>query len=152
MNNFETNLFKANSICEGNYNYCTNFSRIYTFTTENISGYLKYFDLKDKTLLTVGSSGDQILNAYFYGARDITLYDINPYAKYYIYLKVAAILSLDYKEFQYFFFKYGLNEYGNKEYNNKKMFLKETFNNLYIWSFNNVWNIFYFRNNKRICN
>lgn len=125
MNSFESNLNKAISICDGNCIYRDYFYRIYTFTTENISGYLKYFDLKDKKLLTVGSSGDQILNAYFNGAKDITLFDINPYTKYYIYLKIAAILSLDYKEFQEFFFKHGLEEYYNK-----KMFSKELFDKI----------------------
>lgn len=115
MNLFESNLYKAISTCDGNLKHCSEFSRIYTFTTENISSYLKYFDLKNKKLLTVGSSGDQILNAYYYGARDITLYDINIYAKYYVYLKIAAILSLNYKEFQEFFLKYKRNGYDNKK-------------------------------------
>jgi len=125
MGNFETNLYKAQSICEGKLIHLTEYSKIYTFTTENISEYIKYFDLNNKSLLTVGSSGDQILNAFFSGARDITLYDINPYAKYYVYLKIAAILSLDYIEFQNFFFKHGLEEYYNK-----KMFSKDLFNKI----------------------
>lgn len=124
MHRFETILNKAISTCEDNFRYSNEFSRLYTFTTENISGYLKYFNLKDKKLLTVGSSGDQILNAYFNGARDITLYDINEYAKYYIYLKIAAILSLNYTEFQYFFFKNGLTEYTNKQMFNSELFNK----------------------------
>lgn len=131
MNNLEFNLMKAKSICDGKFIYCEPYSRIYTFTTENINGYIKYFDLKNKSLLTVGSSGDQILNAYFYGARDITLFDINPYAKYYVYLKVAAILSLTYNEFQCFFFKRGSDNNSNKDvfspnlFNKMKLIMKE---------------------------
>ena len=131
MNNLEFNLMKAKSICDGKFIYCEPYSRIYTFTTENINGYIKYFDLKNKSLLTVGSSGDQILNAYFYGARDITLFDINPYAKYYVYLKVAAILSLTYDEFQCFFFKRGIDNNSNKDvfspnlFNKMKLIMKE---------------------------
>ena len=131
MNNLELNLMKAKSICDGKFIYCEPYSRIYTFTTENINGYIKYFDLKNKSLLTVGSSGDQILNAYFYGARDITLFDINPYAKYYVYLKVAAILSLTYNEFQCFFFKRGSDNNSNKDvfspnlFNKMKLIMKE---------------------------
>ena len=34
------------------------FKLIYKFTTENISGYIKEFDFKKKSLLTVGSSVD----------------------------------------------------------------------------------------------
>lgn len=128
MDNFETNLYKALSICgesRGSFKYLTEYSKIYTFTTENINGYMEYFDLKNKNLLTLGSSRDQILNSFFYGARDITLFDINPYAKYYVYLKVAAISSLNYEEFQNFFFLHGITECDNK-----KMFCKELFNKI----------------------
>lgn len=122
MDNFETNLHKASSICDGDFIYWTEWSKIYTFTTENVNGYINYFELDGKSLLTVGSSGDQILNAFYYGARDITLYDINPFAKYQVYLKAAAILSLDYIEFQNFFF-----QHGTQDYYNKKMFSRELF-------------------------
>ena len=93
------------------------FMRIYTFTTENIGGYIDFFDLKDKSLLTIGSSGDQILNSYLKGCRDITLLDINPYAKYYIYLKIAGIVSLNYQEFQEFFFVWLGSKFNYKRYN-----------------------------------
>ena len=93
------------------------YKRIYPFTTENINGYIDYFDLKNKSLLTVGSSGDQILNAYKNGCKDITLLDINPFSKYYINLKIASILSLNYQEFQKFFFKFIGNIVNNKRFN-----------------------------------
>ena len=121
--NFNENLYKASSICEGTFNCKSEFSRIYTFTTENISGYIDYFDFNNKSLLTVGSSGDQILNAFYNGARDITLFDINEYAKYYVYLKISAILSLSYKEFKLFFFKHGITTFKR----NELMFSKEIF-------------------------
>ena len=93
------------------------YMKIYSFTTENINGYIDLFDLYNKSLLTVGSSGDQILNSYYNGARDITLLDINPFAKYYVNLKIAGIISLTYQEFQEFFFKWINKEYNNKRYN-----------------------------------
>lgn len=128
MSNLETNLYRASSICEGNFTYLKDYSKTYTFTTENINGYIKYFDLKRKRLLTVGSSGDQVLNAFFYGARDITLYDINPYAKYYVYLKIATILSIEYMEFQEFFFKREIHNL--KDYYNRKMFCKDLYDKI----------------------
>ena len=126
MGNFDANLYRALSICDGDFRYLSEYSKVYTFTTENISGYIEYLDLTNKSLLTVGSSGDQILNAFYCGARDITLYDINPFAKYYIYLKIASILSLNYTEFQQFFYKHGLNG----EYNNHDMFSIELFSKI----------------------
>ena len=99
------------------------YKRIYSFTTENINGYIDYFDLKNKSLLTVGSSGDQILNAYYKGCRDITLLDINPFASYYINLKIAGIISFNYSEFQDFFFKF-IDETVNQKRYNLEMFNK----------------------------
>ncbi len=123
MNSFEINLDRAISLCDGDFKYITDFFRIYSFATENVSGYIDYFDLKDKSLLTVGSSGDQILNAFYNGARDITLFDINPYAKYYVYLKISSILSLSYEEFKSFFFQYVTSPFKK----NDAMFSKDLF-------------------------
>jgi len=126
MGSFDDNLYKASSICDGMFYFSSEFSKMYTFTTENISGYINHFDFNNKSLLTVGSSGDQVLNAFYSGARDITLFDINEYAKYYVYLKIAAILSLSYKEFILFFFKRNVDSYGE----NKCMFSKVLFNKI----------------------
>ena len=93
------------------------YNRIYSFTTENVSDYLKHFTFKNKSLLTVGSSGDQILNSYLYGARDITLLDVNTYAPYYIYLKAAGVFSLTYQEFKEFFYLNHGNKLNYNRYN-----------------------------------
>lgn len=96
-------LSLATRRCSGDYIHeWQYFYNIYPFTTENISGYIDYFDLTNKSLLTVGSSGDQILNAILMGARDITQVDINPFSKYYYYLKMAGIIELDMDEFLLF--------------------------------------------------
>lgn len=39
------------------------FYTLYPFTTENINGYIDLFNLKDKSLLILGSSSDQAINA-----------------------------------------------------------------------------------------
>lgn len=126
MKSFEQKLSEAITLCEGKFLHFKNgFHQYYPFTTENIADYINFFDLENKSLLTVGSSGDQILNAYLHGARDITLIDVNEYAKFYIYLKISAILCLNYSEFKEFFF-----EYGNGSYYNKKRYSNETFSKL----------------------
>lgn len=97
MNNFDEILIKAIKQCKNeDYDF---FSNIYPFTTENIAGYIDEFNLSNKSLLTVGSSADQILNAILYGCKNITLFDINPYVKFYYYLKVACILTLNMEEY-----------------------------------------------------
>ena len=76
---------------------------IYPFATENIGGYIDCFNLKDRSLLTVGSSGDQAINAALRGCKDITILDMVPDTRYYYYLKIAGLLSLSKDEFLNFF-------------------------------------------------
>ena len=123
MELLKDNLLRSKSLCDCKNIFRHQFSNIFSFTTENISGYLEYFDFNNKSLLTVGSSGDQILNSFYCGARNITLFDINEYAKYYVYLKIAAIASLNYKDFQDFFFK-RVNAFNENELMFSKTFFK----------------------------
>lgn len=105
--NFETIMINAIKRCEGmiieDKAFRKGFHQIYPFATENISGYIENFELPDKSLLTVGSSLDQVLNAITYDCKDITVADINPYIKYYYNLKKAALLELNKAEFLKFF-------------------------------------------------
>ncbi len=100
-------IFKAQDII--NNNFCHTFSKLYSFTTENINGYINDFDLFNKSLLTVGSSLDQCINAILMGCSDVTVMDINPFVKYYFYLKKAAILTLNYEDYYNFFQDYESN-------------------------------------------
>ena len=76
---------------------------LYKFTTENISGYINEFNLKNKNLLTVGSSSDQAINANFYGCNDVTVVDLNRNTPFFFLLKKAAMFCLDYEEFLRYF-------------------------------------------------
>ena len=103
------------------------FNYLYPFTTENINAYLNKFDLKDKSLFTVGSSSDQALNAILCGCNDITLYDVCPFTKVYYYLKMAAIKTLSREEYLKFFcHKY----YIKYIFNNIHTFDKNTFSKI----------------------
>lgn len=75
------------------------YSRMYRMTTENISGFLNKYDLKDKKVLTVAGSGDQRLNCYSLGAKDVTCFDVNPLCELHLKLKDSALENLSYKEF-----------------------------------------------------
>ena len=74
------------------------FEKIYPFTTENIAGYIKEMDVKDKSVLTVGSSSDQVFNSLLLGAKDVTLFDINESAPLFYELKRDFILKYDREE------------------------------------------------------
>ena len=100
------------------------FYKIYPFTTENIDGYIDLFNLKNKSLLTVGSSFDQIINASLKECKNITSLDICHNSKYYYYLKIAALLELNRKEFLEFLCGTNYTEYHRK---NLKLFNRNTF-------------------------
>ena len=121
-------LERARDKCSGwaiSYPFHT-FDKMYPFTTENISGYIDKFDLKDKSLLTVGSSCDQVINASLKGCRDITLLDICPYTEDYYHLKTSAIEELDYDDFFKFLCHKGYYSIYIDNFNalNKKLFQK----------------------------
>ena len=79
------------------------FYKVYPLSNEYLKDYFSLLDLKNKKVLTVGSSGDQILYAIACGAKEVSNVDINPYAKFYIDFKISAIKLLKYKEFKKFF-------------------------------------------------
>ncbi|MCI8575573.1 MAG: DUF3419 family protein, partial [Bacilli bacterium] len=104
MNNslgFEQLIKNAIDKCDGMFvdDIAKAFQLLYPFTTENINGYINYFKLYHKTLLTVGSSGDQIINASLFDCKDIVCLDICPYTKFYFYLKLSSLLELDRENF-----------------------------------------------------
>lgn len=90
-------LYKPSTLCN-----FSDFSQFYVYSTENIAGYINEFELENKSLMTVGSSGDQVISAISHGCTDITHFDINPYSKFYIYLKLASILALSQDNFREF--------------------------------------------------
>lgn len=100
MENFSVildNAIKRIEYMDNNIKYP--FSLLYPFTTENINGYINLFNLENRSLLTVGSSLDQAFNAILYNPSNITVLDINPYIKYYYYLKLASIIRLPFDEY-----------------------------------------------------
>lgn len=78
-------------------------SKIYVYATEMVAEYYSFFDISGKSVLTIIGSGDQILNAYFFGAKDVTGFDINNRSEFFVNLKIEAIRKLKYNEFLLFF-------------------------------------------------
>lgn len=69
------------------------FNEVYPFTTEMISGYVDFLNVKDKDILTVGSSFDQAFNFLLYGAKSVTVVDINERLKEFYQAKKEILLS-----------------------------------------------------------
>ena len=74
--------------------------KVYPFTNENLYQLFHQLDVKGKSVATTGSSGDQILAALLFGAKDVTLVDGNLYSKPFIDYKFACIKNLSYEEFK----------------------------------------------------
>jgi len=100
----QEDLKSALERCNGTYKPIHQFWHIYAFNTENIKGYIEHLDINNKSVLTVGSSGEQVINAQICGAKTITLYDVNNFAGYYTWLKIAGIMALSYDDYLRFFF------------------------------------------------
>jgi len=81
----------------------TSDAQMYIYATEMVAHYYKPFKLEDKRVLTIIGSGDQVLNAMFYGAKEVIGFDINRNSLFLTELKISAILVLSYKEFLEFF-------------------------------------------------
>lgn len=90
-------MVKAQDVINNQYD--TDDNKMYNYTKENISGYINQFDLYNKSLLTVDSSLDQVMNAIYKCSKDITIINSNRFLKYYFYLKKAALLSLKYNQY-----------------------------------------------------
>ncbi len=81
-----------------------NDSIIYKGTNERQVEYHHHLIGKKDILTTMGSS-DQILNSMLVNPNSITAFDISRFPKYFLYLKLAAVLNLSYEEFMFFFFE-----------------------------------------------
>jgi len=112
---------------------------LYPFTNENIKGYYSDIDFNDKDVLCVTSSGDHALNAILNGAKSVSSFDINPLAKYYLELKIAAIKTLTLEEFIMFFYNKKITTY--KYCLNKKIY--EKFNNNLCNEYREFWDYFF---------
>ena len=119
------------------------FFDIYSFSNENIKGYVPLFDLKNKSLLTVGSSSDQVFNAAYVGCEDITVCDICSLTDYYYYLKLTTLLMFSRDDFlKYLCQTYLGTGHNNSGFLNKEIFDKEkdllkklSYEAYYVWDY-----------------
>ena len=91
------------------------YSQIYSFTTENLSGYLPQIPLNGARVLAVGGSGDTIVNTIMMGANEVVSFDINVLAGLYTDLKLAALQQLNFEDFKKFLMRQTENGGQNKQ-------------------------------------
>ena len=83
-------LLKNNTIVSDFADF-TKYSSTYLATNENQVSALENFNVKDKDILCVTSSGDFALNVLSLGASKVVTFDLNKFAKYVLALKIATI-------------------------------------------------------------
>lgn len=114
---------KANDIItNGNEKY----PLIKSFAGENIKGYLQHFKIKGGSIATVGSSGDQAISALVAGAESVLICDTCPFTGAFTDLKLAALQSLNRKDFIDFLSQQENTQrgYGNDDFLSRKKFKK----------------------------
>lgn len=120
---------------KGSFNgYFKGYSMLYSMTTENISGFINQYNLKNKRVLTVAGSGDQRLNCLLRGASEVVCFDVNPLAELQLRLKDIAIQKLNHEEFLKFFGvskeKRKIKEKQKDDKNKSNLLDKEIYNKL----------------------
>lgn len=96
----------ANRILDGYGEDYANDKRniIYNTATEEIDHFMPVLNVENKKVLTVASSGDQLLTCALNGANSVDAFDINPFQIYFTKLKVAALKALNVDEFNRYFY------------------------------------------------
>jgi hypothetical protein len=108
-------------------------SSVYMTTNEVISHYDHLFKNRKK-MLSVVASGDQIFSAILAGVEEIDAFDISRFAKYFLYLKKAAIQALSPSEYIEFFHEH--LDYNSDYISAYKDIIKNHFDRYeYIYSF-----------------
>lgn len=79
--------------------------KAFAISNEQLDNLFKHFDLAGKKVVTVGSSGDQALNAILKGSKNITIIDANIFTRVFIEYKLAVIKTYDFKSFSDIFIK-----------------------------------------------
>ena len=93
---------RGKKLLDGSYGneLFSSFGKMYPMTSENIKGTYELFDLKDKDVLSVISSGDHIFSAILNGAKSVTGFDVNYLTEYYYHFKKAMIETYDLDKFK----------------------------------------------------
>ena len=91
MSNYKEDVLKAYSLLSNEVSVFSNWSWVFYSTNEDIKELIKYFDLKDKSVLSVLASGDQALHLLNSGAGKVDVFDKNSLTLYYFYLRIWTI-------------------------------------------------------------
>lgn len=103
------NIVSRNYQNDSNGKAFHNTSVIYRTSNERICDYIEYLKNKKK-MLSVIASGDQILNSILVNSFNIDAFDISTFPKYFLKLKMAAVMALSKKDYLNFICNENVNE------------------------------------------
>lgn len=92
MREIESDLLNTKLVVEDGLCDVYGYSKLYTSTNEDLECLFKCFSVKDKEVLSVLASSDQLFSAYYHGAKSVNTFDRNKLAKYYYYLRKWLLL------------------------------------------------------------
>lgn len=72
--------------------YSLSYDRIYYQSNEFLNEIFNNISVKDKDVLTVLASSDQLFHSYYHGAKNVDTFDVNRLTYYYYYLRKWGIL------------------------------------------------------------
>lgn len=84
------------------FNHPKNYESLYTNATEDMRTYYKEF-CTPTSFLSIGASGEQVINATSIGAKEIDVYDSNHLCIHGTNLRLAAVCALDKEELYRFY-------------------------------------------------
>jgi hypothetical protein len=76
---------------------------MYVYATEMVGSYYPIVEVAGKSLLTITGSGDQVINACYLGAREVTGFDLNAHAVLFAELKITLLQKLSLEQYLAFF-------------------------------------------------
>ena len=87
MKYYEDDIDKVIKIVTGETSCTDDFAALYKNTNEDLTKILKDIDFKDKKVLTVQASSDQLFSSLILGAKEVDTFDANRLTEYYYYLR-----------------------------------------------------------------
>ena len=71
-----------------------NYNRVYYHSNENLKDLFSFIDVRDKDVLSVLSSGDQVFHFYDNDAKKVETFDVNRLTFYYYYIRIWTLKYL----------------------------------------------------------
>ncbi len=96
-----------------------NHSKIYNLADLNHKALFQKLKTNGTNYLGLIGSTDPMFNAIFFGYQNITVFDINTLNVHFMFLKIAALLSLTYEEYLDYFYSADEDKYLSKFYYEK---------------------------------